>query len=168
MTFPRKVNLYEVGPRDGLQNEKTIVSLSQKIELILALIDAGYQDIEIGSFVKPSWIPQLADSDQVISNLPPPPEGVAVPVVEVVVAVVGELHSDSGFTLVINSLVTGRATSASNKANRISFKPESTCSSVNEGALFSLEKILSNLFVKFSNIFIIPNTYRTSGRTFAD
>ena len=47
-------------------------------------------------------------------------------------------------------------------------KPESTCSSVREGALFNLEKILSNLFVKFSNIFITPNTYRTSGRTFAD
>ena len=73
-----------------------------------------------------------------------------------------------GFPLAINSLVTGSATSASNKANRISFKPESTCSSVNEGALLSLEKILSNLFVKFSNIFITPNTYRTSGRTFAD
>ena len=73
-----------------------------------------------------------------------------------------------GFTLAINSLVTERATSASNKANLISFKPESTCSSVNEGALFSLEKIFSNLFVKFSNIFITSNTYRTSGRTFAD
>ena len=52
----------------------------------------------------------------------------------------------------INSLTTGNATSASSNANRISFKPESTCSSVNEGALLSLEKTFSNLFVKFSNI----------------
>ena len=73
-----------------------------------------------------------------------------------------------GFTFSIKSLTTGSATSASNKAKRISFKPESTCSSVKEGALFSLEKIFSNLFVKFSNILITSNTYRTSGRTFAD
>ena len=52
----------------------------------------------------------------------------------------------------MNSLATGRATSASSKACLISFKPDSTCSSLNEGALFSLEKIFSNLFVKFSNI----------------
>ena len=73
-----------------------------------------------------------------------------------------------GLTFSMNSFTTDRATSASNKAKRISFKPESTCSSVKEGALFSLEKIFSNLFVKFSNIFITSNTYRTSGRTFAD
>ena len=58
--------------------------------------------------------------------------------------------------IAIKSLTTGNATSASSKAKRISFKPESTCSSFNEGALLSLEKIFSNLFVKFSNIFKHP------------
>ena len=58
--------------------------------------------------------------------------------------------------MAINSLVTGRATSASNKAYLISFKPDSTCSLVKEGACFNLEKIFSNLFVKFSNIYNHP------------
>ena len=57
---------------------------------------------------------------------------------------------------VIKFLTTGNATSASSKAKLISFNPESTCSSVKEGALLSLENIFSNLFVKFSNIFKHP------------
>jgi len=61
-----------------------------------------------------------------------------------------------GFMFVIKFLTTCNATSASSKAKRISFKPESTCSSVQEGALLSLENIFSNLFVKFSNIFKYP------------
>ncbi len=68
----------------------------------------------------------------------------------------------------MNSLTTSKATSASNKARRISFKPLSTCSSFNEGAFLSLENILSNLFVKFSNILQSRNSNRTSGRTLAD
>ena len=72
----QQIRLYDVTARDGLQNEKSIVPLAQKIELISALVEAGYRDIEISSFVRPSWIPQLADSDQLAQLLPPPPEGV--------------------------------------------------------------------------------------------
>ena len=57
-----QIRLYDVTARDGLQNEKNIVSLNQKLELICALIEAGYQDIEVGSFVKPSWIPRACFS----------------------------------------------------------------------------------------------------------
>lgn len=62
---PDAVSLYEVSPRDGLQNENATVPLSGKIRLIDALAAAGLQRIEITSFVSPKWIPQLADADEV-------------------------------------------------------------------------------------------------------
>ena len=55
------VLLYEVGPRDGLQNEPETISTQAKRELILRLAGAGLRRIEITSFVSPAWIPQLAD-----------------------------------------------------------------------------------------------------------
>jgi hydroxymethylglutaryl-CoA lyase len=70
------IRVYEVTPRDGLQNEPVIVSTESKLELIARLVDAGYRDIEVTSFVKPSWIPQLADGIEVVRRLPPAPEGV--------------------------------------------------------------------------------------------
>ena len=70
------IRIYEVTPRDGLQNEKQIIDTADKIDIIQKLIDAGYKDIEVTSFVKPSWIPQLADSAQLMRLLPPPPESV--------------------------------------------------------------------------------------------
>jgi hydroxymethylglutaryl-CoA lyase len=70
------VRIYEVTPRDGLQNEPKIIPTEGKLELIQRLIQAGYKDIEVTSFVKPSWIPQLADCSQVLQNLPTPPENV--------------------------------------------------------------------------------------------
>jgi len=70
------VRIYEVTPRDGLQNESKHISTESKLELIQRLVQAGYKDIEITSFVKPSWIPQLADGDQVLQRLPTPPDGV--------------------------------------------------------------------------------------------
>lgn len=66
-----EVNVYEVGPRDGLQNEATVVSTDAKVELISRLAAAGYRDIEVSSFVRPRWIPQLADASDVIARLPP-------------------------------------------------------------------------------------------------
>jgi len=70
-TFPSKVRIVEVGARDGLQNEKT-VSTADKVALINALNAAGLKDIEAGAFVSPKWVPQMADSADVISalNLP--------------------------------------------------------------------------------------------------
>ena len=54
------VNIVEVGPRDGLQNEKLSISLQDKIELIQRLDRAGLNYIESGSFVSPQWVPQMA------------------------------------------------------------------------------------------------------------
>lgn len=64
------IRIVEVSPRDGLQNEKKIISTEDKLQLIQELINAGYKDIEVTSLVRPSWIPQLADGDTVLRNLP--------------------------------------------------------------------------------------------------
>ncbi|MBB1339794.1 hydroxymethylglutaryl-CoA lyase [Pseudoalteromonas sp. SR44-2] len=66
--FPNKVRIVEVGARDGLQNEKT-VSTADKVALINALSAAGLKDIEAGAFVSTKWVPQMADSADVISAL---------------------------------------------------------------------------------------------------
>ena len=68
--LPGSVVLYEVGPRDGLQNESAQLAVDEKLQLIAALADAGLTRIEIGSFVKPEWIPQLADTDEVARRAP--------------------------------------------------------------------------------------------------
>jgi hydroxymethylglutaryl-CoA lyase len=70
MKVPDKVSVYEVSPRDGLQNEKATVPLRDKIRLIEALTAAGLRRIEATSFVSPKWIPQLADADDVARALP--------------------------------------------------------------------------------------------------
>ena len=64
-----QVRLYEVGPRDGLQNEQRIISFEHKIGLIRALVAAGLRDIEVGSFVSEKWVPQMANTDQVLAGL---------------------------------------------------------------------------------------------------
>ncbi len=63
------VRLYEVGPRDGLQNEARIISVEQKVGLIRALVQAGLKDIEVGSFVSEKWVPQMANTDRVLAGL---------------------------------------------------------------------------------------------------
>ena len=68
MTFPPRVKLVEVGPRDGLQNEKQPVPAAIKIELIHRLQAAGLQEIEVTSFVSPKWVPQMADNAQVVGS----------------------------------------------------------------------------------------------------
>lgn len=65
MKLPERVTVYEVGPRDGLQNEARTVPTADKIAFIHALEDAGLRNIEITSFVSPRWIPQLADNAEV-------------------------------------------------------------------------------------------------------
>jgi hydroxymethylglutaryl-CoA lyase len=64
------VDVYEVGPRDGLQNELRIVPLEGKLRLIAALVEAGEMRIEATSFVSPRWIPQLSDAEEVLKRLP--------------------------------------------------------------------------------------------------
>ena len=68
------VTMVEVGPRDGLQNEKLKLSASTKIELIERLADCGIPVVEAGSFVSPKWVPQMADSGAVMKGLKPLPE----------------------------------------------------------------------------------------------
>lgn len=67
--LPPKVEVYEVGPRDGLQNELRMVPTRDKVRLIRALIAAGEKRIEVTSFVSPRWIPQLADAEDVLEQL---------------------------------------------------------------------------------------------------
>ena len=63
-----KVNVYEVAPRDGLQNESTVVATDDKVDFIERLVGAGYRDVEISSFVRPRWVPQLADASEVVTR----------------------------------------------------------------------------------------------------
>ena len=67
------MDVYEVGPRDGLQNELRTVPLKDKLRLISALVEAGETRIEVTSFVSPKWIPQLSDADELMRQLPRPP-----------------------------------------------------------------------------------------------
>ncbi|HEY3866896.1 MAG TPA: hydroxymethylglutaryl-CoA lyase [Actinocrinis sp.] len=77
--LPERVTVYEVGARDGLQNEKTVVSTEVKAEFIARLAEAGAREIEATSFVHPKWVPQLADAEALIALLPVRP-GVRYPV----------------------------------------------------------------------------------------
>ncbi len=61
--------IFEVGPRDGLQNESIILPVEQKVELIHRLTDAGLRDVEIGSMVHPKWVPQMAATDEVAQQI---------------------------------------------------------------------------------------------------
>jgi hydroxymethylglutaryl-CoA lyase len=73
------VHIVEVGPRDGLQNEKVTIPTEAKIDYITALADAGLTTIEAGAFVSPKWVPQMADTAEVYRNIPKDP-GVDYPV----------------------------------------------------------------------------------------
>jgi hydroxymethylglutaryl-CoA lyase len=79
MHLPNRVRMVEVGPRDGLQNEAQIVPAPVKIALIERLAAAGLASIEAGSFVSPKWIPQMADTAEVLAGLERRP-GVSYPV----------------------------------------------------------------------------------------
>ncbi|MGB5365225.1 MAG: hydroxymethylglutaryl-CoA lyase [Polyangiales bacterium] len=63
--LPSRVSVYEVSPRDGLQNESAQVATHAKVRLVEALVDAGISRIEVGSFVASKWVPQMADADEV-------------------------------------------------------------------------------------------------------
>ena len=67
--LPAEVSIYEVGPRDGLQNEATVLSVPRKVEMIEGLVDAGIGRIEVTSFVNPRWIPALADHMEVAAKI---------------------------------------------------------------------------------------------------
>jgi hydroxymethylglutaryl-CoA lyase len=69
MKYPSRVKLVDVGPRDGLQNEKGQVPAAVKIELVHRLQDAGLKEIEVTSFVSPKWVPQMADNAEVMAGI---------------------------------------------------------------------------------------------------
>ena len=69
MSYPTRVKLVEVGPRDGLQNEKQPVPAAVKIELVHRLQAAGCKEIEVTSFVSPKWVPQMADNAEVMHGI---------------------------------------------------------------------------------------------------
>ncbi len=69
MRYPAKVKLVDVGPRDGLQNEKQPVPAQVKIQLVHMLQGAGLKEIEVTSFVSPKWVPQMADNAQVMAGI---------------------------------------------------------------------------------------------------
>ncbi|KQZ76127.1 hydroxymethylglutaryl-CoA lyase [Nocardioides sp. Root151] len=77
--LPDKVTIWEVGPRDGLQNEKAIVQTEVKAEFIRRLLDAGLPIVEATSFVHPKWVPQLADAKELMEGLANPELPVLVP-----------------------------------------------------------------------------------------
>ncbi len=64
-----QARIFEVGPRDGLQNESVILPIETKVSLIEKLADAGLRDIEIGSFVHPKWVPQMANTGEVAKTI---------------------------------------------------------------------------------------------------
>lgn len=79
MAYPQKVKMVEVGPRDGLQNETEVVPAAVKAELIDRLAACGLAVVEAGAFVSPRWVPQMADSSEVLAAIERRP-GVSYPV----------------------------------------------------------------------------------------
>lgn len=77
--YPQRIKIVEVGPRDGLQNEPTLIDTDTKVEFIDRLSDAGLSVIETTSFVSPKWVPQLADAAEVMARIRRKP-GVSYPV----------------------------------------------------------------------------------------
>jgi hydroxymethylglutaryl-CoA lyase len=69
MTLPSRVRIVDVGPRDGLQNEKQIIPADVKVELVDRLTRAGFGAIEVTSFVSPKWVPQMADAAEVMARI---------------------------------------------------------------------------------------------------
>ena len=78
--LPERVRIYEVGPRDGLQNERTPVPTEVKAQFVRRLYEAGLTTVEATSFVRPEWVPQLADAEQLMPLLADLPEELRLPV----------------------------------------------------------------------------------------
>jgi isopropylmalate/homocitrate/citramalate synthase len=79
VTLPRRVTVVEVGPRDGLQNEAAALSVDDRVAFCDRLVAAGLPVVEVGAFVSPKWVPQMAGSDEVLRRVAKP-KGVRLPV----------------------------------------------------------------------------------------
>lgn len=69
MSLPKQITIHELGPREGMQIEKNPVSTQKKVELINALSECNFAEIEVVSFVSPKWVPQMADAEQVVEQM---------------------------------------------------------------------------------------------------
>ena len=69
-----KIIVNDVGPRDGLQNQRKILEPEQRLQLVRALLDAGMQHIEVGAFVSPKAVPAMAGADRILAGLPDRPD----------------------------------------------------------------------------------------------
>jgi hydroxymethylglutaryl-CoA lyase len=78
--MPERVTIYEVGPRDGLQNEAAVVPVDTKAEFVRRLVAAGLRTVETTSFVHPRWVPQLADAEELLDRISGDLDGVRAPV----------------------------------------------------------------------------------------
>jgi len=72
MSYPKRVTVVEVGPRDGLQNEATPLSVDDRVAFCNRLLEAGLPVVEVGAFVSPRWVPQMAGSDEVVRRISKP------------------------------------------------------------------------------------------------
>ena len=102
-----RVRIVEVGPRDGLQNEKQNVPTAVKLELIERLTAAGLRDIEVTSFVSPKWVPQMADQAEVMRGLQRRPDvnyPVLTPNLKGFEAAVAEGYGEQDMSAVIEPL----------------------------------------------------------------
>ena len=98
-TFPGRVTIYEVGPRDGLQNESTVVPVAAKADFVRRLLAAGLPVVEATSFVHPKWVPQLADAAELMSLLMEDGLELAMPASELPVLVPNERGLDRALEL---------------------------------------------------------------------
>ena len=69
MTYPKKIQIHELGPREGMQIEKNHVSTEEKVRLIDMLSECQFPEIEVVSFVNPKWVPQMADAENIVAKL---------------------------------------------------------------------------------------------------
>jgi hydroxymethylglutaryl-CoA lyase len=98
-TLPERVTIYEVGPRDGLQNESTVVPVAAKAEFVQRLLGAGLPVVEATSFVHPKWVPQLADAAELMAVLKDGEGDLPVPASELPVLVPNERGLDRALEL---------------------------------------------------------------------
>ena len=69
MSLPKRIDIHEVGPREGMQIEKNPIATADKIRLVDLLSECGFPEIEVTSFVSPKWVPQMADAEQVVAGI---------------------------------------------------------------------------------------------------
>ena len=122
-----EVEIVEVGPRDGLQNEKTIVALEDKIKLIKVLAEAGLKNIEATSFVHPKWVPQLADGDLVIQAL----DDLGLEKVNISALIPNEKGFQRALNVGIKEICLFVSASASHNRNNVNMEPEESINNFN-------------------------------------